>query len=276
MLRRLSILMSLVAWAAAAGVAAYVAWLRPMMRTWGVDPEERDLPLPGDDVVPAPTITETRGITIDATPAAVWPWLVQLGYGRAGWYSYDKLDVRVASADRILTGIPELKVGDTLPAWPGGGFRIEAVEPEKALVLYLDSEIAKAQAGSAAKAGRGDGGTRGDEQTPGGLKVAGGVGGTAMPEFKASWSFVLRPKEAGRTRLIERFRVWAPTPTPGQRMALPIMGLGVFLMTRKQMLGIKERVERTSGAPATGAPAKAEPEPTTEEGGSEVPVGAEA
>jgi hypothetical protein len=84
------------------------------------------------------------------------------------------------------------------------------------------------------------------------------MGGAAMPEFKATWAFVLEPVDGHRTRLLERFRVATPTPTPGQRFMLPLMGLGVFLMTRKQMLGIKDRAERWSVAPVTGKPAAAE------------------
>jgi hypothetical protein len=74
------------------------------------------------------------------------------------------------------------------------------------------------------------------------------MGGATMPEFRASWAIVLEPLGERRTRLVERFRVWTPLPTPAQRMGLPFMGYGVFLMTRKHMLGLKERAER-GGSP---------------------------
>jgi hypothetical protein len=75
------------------------------------------------------------------------------------------------------------------------------------------------------------------------------MGSMGMPEFKATWTFTLRPIDGSHTRVVERFRVWTPEPTVAQRMVLPFMGLGVFLMTRRQLMGIKERVEET---PARG------------------------
>ena len=81
------------------------------------------------------------------------------------------------------------------------------------------------------------------------MKVAGGMGGAAMPEFKASWVFVLEPTADGTgTRVIERLRAWTPEPSAPQKLALPMFGVGVFLMTRKQLLGLKERVERYAAA----------------------------
>src|SRR6185369_12325462 len=85
---------------------------------------------------------ETRGITIDAVVEDVWPWLMQLGYGRGGWYSYDKLDMKGHSATEILPEWQGLQVGDTVPTHPDGGFEVRALEPGRALVLYVDSEIA--------------------------------------------------------------------------------------------------------------------------------------
>jgi hypothetical protein len=65
-----------------------------------------------------------------------------------------------------------------------------------------------------------------------------------MPDFRASWAFVLEPAPGGGTRLVERLRVWTGQGGPAQRLGLPMFGLGVFLMTRKHMLGVKERAER--------------------------------
>ena len=91
-------------------------------------PDQASRRLPGDEIVPEPVAIETRGITIDAPPATVWPWLVQMGYGRAGWYSYDQLDQRGASADEIVPAWQELAVGDILPTHPGGGFEVAILE----------------------------------------------------------------------------------------------------------------------------------------------------
>jgi hypothetical protein len=232
MIRRvfLSLLLSVVATA----FIAYAVAIRPAQRKWGVDPDERISPLPGDDLVTEPNATDTRGITIEATPDKIWPWLVQMGFGRAGWYSYDRLDNEASSTWSILPEHQQLEVGGILPTHPGGGFRIEQIEAERALVLYLDSEIVAGQAGASENA---------EQKTSAGLKASGVMGGLAMPEFRASWTFALKPIDEQHTRLIERFRVLSPQAGPVQRVVLPIFGLGVFIMSRKQLLGIRERAE---------------------------------
>jgi hypothetical protein len=218
-------------------VVTAVVRLRELQRTWGIRPDDVMRPMPGDElVVPAP-IVETRSIDIDAPPDAVWPWLVQMGYERAGWYSYDRMDMRGSSADRILPEHQSLAAGDIVPTHPGGGFRVEEVEPGRSLVLYLDTPLVMSQAAA-----------QGDEATPAGLKAAGAMGEATMPEFRASWAFLLEPLSDHRTRLVERFRVWTPVPTPMQKLGLPLMGTGVFLMTRKHMLGLKERAEHGPAA----------------------------
>jgi len=75
-----------------AGVVAYARWLRPWQLTWGATPGEVSRSLPGDDLVPRPTFNATRAISIAAPAVEIWPWLVQVGLTRAGWYSYDLLD----------------------------------------------------------------------------------------------------------------------------------------------------------------------------------------
>jgi hypothetical protein len=71
-----------------------------------------------------------------------------------------------------------------------------------------------------------------------------------MPEeFAASWAFALEPLDDGRTRLIERFRVRFDGAAPGFRLIGPIMGFGVFVMVRRQLLGIRDRAEMTAVAP---------------------------
>ena len=144
----LSFLVSLIV----SGIATYLVVVRPMRRSWGIDPDEAARTLPGDDFVPAAGITDTRGISIDAAAEAVWPWLPQMGYDRAGWYSYDRLDNRGGSATRLMPEFGTLAVGDIVPTWPGGGFRVEAIDPGRSLVLYLDTDLANAQADEAAAA----------------------------------------------------------------------------------------------------------------------------
>jgi hypothetical protein len=225
---------------AGAAYAGYRLVVEPWWTTWGVDPGEAARPLPGDDVIPDGVTAQTRGITIDVPPAAVWPWLVQMGFGRAGWYSYDQVDMNHPSATTILPDHGTLQVGDVVPTHPGGGFVVKSVEPDHHLVLFMDTELAREQARSAAEA----------DPTPANLRMAGAFMEGAQPtEFAASWAFVLEPVDGGRTRLIERVRVaFGTSDKPWTRFTMPIMGFGVFLMMRKQMLGIRDRAEG-AGAP---------------------------
>ena len=132
--------------ASLAALAAYRQAIRPWYETWGVEPGDDERLLPGDELIATPTAGETRGITIDAPAAAIWPWLVQMGFGRAGWYSYDRLDMLGRSATAIEPAWQTISVGDTMPTWPGGGFEIAQVEPDHAIVLYLDDTIVARQA----------------------------------------------------------------------------------------------------------------------------------
>ncbi len=221
---------------ALAGVAGFAVGryrqLSHEQQTWGVDTAEAERELLGDDIVEDPVVVETRGVDIDAPPEAVWPWLVQMGYGRAGWYSFDQIDMDGKSAEVILDEFQELAEGDRVPTHPGGGFEVRTLRPNQALVLYLDTELVNA--------------TDEAESTPVGLQGAGALGEAAMSEFRATWAFILEPAPGERTRLIERMRLWADDSGRPQRLAMPFMGLGVFVMTRKHMLGLKERAGRAS------------------------------
>ena len=107
---------------AAAGFAAFVRLYRPWHLSWGATDEEVLSDLPGDRVVVQPTFNATRAITVDAPPEAVWPWIAQMGFGRAGWYSYDLLDnLGRHSADTIIPSLQDVQVGDLVPMGPGGG-----------------------------------------------------------------------------------------------------------------------------------------------------------
>lgn len=118
----------LVAVAATAAWTTYVRLLAPWHRRWGATTGEVQGPLPGDDLVPDGAAT-TRAITIAAPPAQVWPWLVQIGFGRAGWYSYDWIDNDGRpSATRVLRDLQGLAVGDRIPMTPDLGFVVVALD----------------------------------------------------------------------------------------------------------------------------------------------------
>ena len=226
-------------------VVAFILQLREQHQTWGVVARDAGKALAGDDIIADADIVETRTIMLEATPSAVWPWLVQMGYGRGGWYSYDRLDMEGSSADTVLPQFQDLAAGDLVPTHPGGGFVARVVDREKSLVLYLDSDLARSQL-EATVADRDTAPAMTEEHPPVGFHLAGALGGMSMPEFRTTWAFILEPDGDGsRTRLIERFRVKAADAGLAQKLSLPVMGLGVFAMTRKHMLGLKERAEGT-------------------------------
>ena len=211
---------------------------------WGVDPREAARALPGDDLLAAPTSVDTRGISIAAPPEAVWPWLPQMGYGRGGWYSYDVMDMRGKSADAIVPELQDLAAGDMVPTDPDGGFVVRSIDPGRSLVLGVDEAVLAARRSKAL------------EKVPAGLAASGKLLETSVPpQFAASWAFVVEPDGSGGTRLIERFSAWFGASTTGSRLTGPFMRFGLFVMMRRQMLGIRERAERLAreGGPQVAA-----------------------
>jgi hypothetical protein len=209
----------------ASALAAYVFYLRPRLARWGASASEVGRGLPGDDLVPQAPLQSTRAITIAATPETVWPWLVQLGYGRAGWYSYDFAEKAIGvgdfvdghSARRIVPELQQLAIGDVIRTDPAGGMEVVAAEPARTLVL---------EAGITAT---------GQHVPPASAQSAGA--------FHASWAFVLTPLPQGSCRLTTRFRCDYP-PRPAQwAFARLLLEPAVFVMERKLLLGIKQRAE---------------------------------
>ena len=216
---------------AAASGLAFVA-TRQWSKTWGVVPDEATKPLPGDDLVPDAQASDTRGITIEAAPARVWPWLARMGYNRGGWYSVDQLDMRAKSANRIVDEWQDLAVGDILPTYPGGGFQVKLLDPNRSLVLYGDPSTMQ-QPSDAER-----------QELPAGLAASSTFLAQTPSDFKASWAFVLEPIGPNRTRLIERMRYWGGEGTPASRAALSMLGFGAFVMMQRQMVGIRSRAEQ--------------------------------
>jgi hypothetical protein len=231
-------------------------------RTWGIDPLEAKKPLAGDELIPVPSAIETRSITIDAPPEAVWPWLAQMGFDRGGWYSYDQLDMRGTSSAKILPEYQAIAVGDIVPTSPTTGFVVREVQPGRALVLFSDTALVQSQAAAAAEAIKVS-----DQRVPAGLAASGAFLGRTPQEFAASWAFTLEPLDGGKTRLIERFRVRFDGAAPAFRLIGPVMGFGVFVMVRRQLLGIRERAELTAIAPAP-KPTEVKPAPIPANGRS--------
>lgn len=201
--------------------AAYFAVVRPWHTNWGATDEEIAMDLPGDDLVPEPDYVANHAVTIDAPAASVWPWLVQIGYNRAGWYSYDSLhramhvagsvDDPEGSATRIIPELQDLRVGESIRIQPGDepSFTVLTVDPPHTLLL-----------GS----GKGE------------LKVDPMMGGM-------TWAWVLSEIDAGTTRFIVRTRnVYSSNPVM-RGLYKAIIDPGGFIMERRTMLNIKDRAE---------------------------------
>lgn len=101
-------------------IGAYILWVRPVQLKWGATFIEINRPMPGDEMHGNPSFLATRGITIEDTPENIWPWLIQMGYGRAGFYGYDIIENLgssrgILSADVIIPEFQHFKVGDVVP-----------------------------------------------------------------------------------------------------------------------------------------------------------------
>jgi hypothetical protein len=109
-------------------------FIRPWALRWGATDDEAARAMKGDWIVPNPTFSATRTVEIDARPDQIWPWIVQMGVGRAGFYSYDWIDNnRTVSADRIIPEYQHPQAGDLVPTNTDGrrGFRIKGFEPNR-------------------------------------------------------------------------------------------------------------------------------------------------
>ena len=208
--------------AAAVGLYAFV--VRPWHLRWGAEDDEVQRGFPGDEFIPNPKLNTTHAVSIQASPSQVWPWLVQIGQGRGGFYSYDWLEnmagLGIHSANQILPEHQDLKVGDGIPLSPDGfDFPVAILEPEQALVLYGD--------------------TRQDAFAEEAVMKPGDY-------MTATWGFYLQEQPGGATRLVERWRAdWNESPL-NTVFYRAFLEPGAFLMQRKMLLGIKERAESAS------------------------------
>lgn len=182
-------------------------FLRSWYSKWGATDAEVQKNFPGDELVPNSRGGFTHAITVRASTAAVWPWLVQIGQGRGGFYSYELLEnmagCQIHNADRILPEFQQSEIGDMIGMHPkmGNPYEVNSIEPGRALVLLLKD---KTQIGS--------------------------------------WVFVLEEVDAKTTRLISRSRN-DYSRSLGNTLAFGIWGPISIVMDRKMLLGIKKRAE---------------------------------
>ena len=114
----------------------YLLVYRPWSLSWGATAEEVNRQMPGDDILEKPTFNATRAISIKASPEEIWPWIIQIGYKRAGFYSYDRLDNDgVHSSDIILPEYQGLEVGDLIPMSKGFYAVVTELDPYHSMVM---------------------------------------------------------------------------------------------------------------------------------------------
>jgi hypothetical protein len=201
-----------VAGVSAIGIAA-ATFARARQLRWGASAQECDASLPGDDLIVSPDLTATRAITVRASAVQVWPWIAQLGQGRGGFYSYDFLEnlagCDIHSADRVVPGWQDVKIGDTVKLAPAVGLDVAALEPGRSLVLR------------------------------GGVPI-----GDASPPYDFTWAWVLRDKPDGTSRLLVRER-YAYT-RPWARFIVEAAEAVSFVMSQKMLRGIRDRAEQVA------------------------------
>ena len=209
--------------AAAAFVAAYLAVVRPRLLRAGATAEEANGPYPGDGLIPGGTRSATMAATINAPRSRVWPWLVQMGTDRGGWYSWDRLDnFGSASARTIHPEWQDIAVGDYLAARPDGGqwWEVAALEPERFLGLRMSLDL------------------RGRPFDPAGQRP---------PYFTDSlWGFELKDAAGGRTRLVVS-GYWSIRPKWLQPiLSVLLLEPSHWVMQTRQFTNLKRRAESES------------------------------
>jgi len=214
-------------------------FLRRRRSHWGLDAETAARPYPGDDRIPNPAWSWTHGIELDAPPEQVWPWVAQIGQDKGGFYSYQFLENLVGcdiqNADRIHPEWATVSPGDELRLHPRAPtVPIVAVEPGRWFLAHADSKASK-------------------EETP---------AASALEWIAVSWLFFLEPLPGGRTRFISRFRSGYSGASLRQRLMYgPYLTESIgFVMDRRMLLGVKQRVEAERRRPSEltpGSPAEA-------------------
>ncbi|MDD7967977.1 SRPBCC family protein [Actinomycetospora lemnae] len=224
--------------ATAALMAVGYGALAHLGRTAGSTRAERQRALPGDDLCPDPQIVTTHAATIDAPPSRIWPWLVQMGWGRGQWYTARWVDrllfpANGPSADTLRPELQHLAVGDRIldgPPEAHCAFVVERLDPSRHLVLHSTEHL-----------------------PPGWAERWG-----AAIDF--SWAFVLEPVGADRTRFLfrtrARLRPWWVAALY-QAFVVP----ADLVMSRQMLRGVRARAEATTDAAVSPPPSFAAASP---------------
>ncbi|MCP4634541.1 MAG: hypothetical protein GY855_16555 [candidate division Zixibacteria bacterium] len=207
-----ALLMNFVAWIlfVLILIVFYFVWLREYQMNWGATTEEVNRYMAGDELLENPEFNATRAVEINATPDKIWPWIVQMGYSKGGFYGFDKLDNGGnPSATEIIPEYQNLNVGDSIASGEYQGklfnfIEVVSMEPEKSMLwVFIDT-----------------------------------------PWKDATWSWGLYKMDNGRTKLVSRLRKGYTFNSFQGIIAWSLADTIEILMMRTTLLGIKLRVER--------------------------------
>lgn len=207
------LLIAIGVWAVATTVYLLILW--PWMQFWGATDAEIHATLPGDDIVPNANLQTTKGVTVQASPESIYPWLLQIGVDRGGMYSYDWLEnlfgLNVHTTDQIVPAYQDVQVGDF---WrftpkdyalnPGPGLYVRQLIENEAVLLCF------------------------------------GLEGKPEETCFDTWQFVLVPQADGSTRLLLRSNMAFE-----QELPIKLTYFVQFIMERKMLLTLRERAEGT-------------------------------
>jgi hypothetical protein len=199
-----------------AALASLVGLALRLGRRSGVTDAEMRRALPGDDLLAHPQLITDRGVTINASAEEVWPWIVQMGYHRGGWYTNPRLDkllwhIDNPSLDHVEPAFQALGTGDTVPDGPPGTafFTVAALTPPHHIV-YMDAT------------------------------------GSHVPGVTFTWAFVLEPLAESSARLLVRARATGATGVVARLLLRLLLGPGDFVMINQTLRGIKARAQRVA------------------------------
>jgi hypothetical protein len=212
-------------------LGGYAFGVRPRLVRWGASDDEVRKPYPGSEIVPGATRSATMAVTIDAPPSQVWPWLVQMGYGRAGWYSWDHLDNwGHASAEDLHPEWQAIALGDRIPSMPDekAWWEVAALDPEKFLALRTSLDW------------------RGRPFDP----------RATHPRFytDSTWCWLLQELPESRTRVVVS-GYWDFRPRWLQRiLSFVFLEPSHWIMQTRQFANLKRLAERGTTGPDSGPP----------------------
>lgn len=216
---------------AAVGACTAVFFFRviqPVMCSFGTTAAERSAAWPADEWAGKKPGGFTQAVTVNAPPEKVWPWLVQVGCRRAGWYNIDQINALAAedyffdgkgSSRRIVPELQGLQTGDTIFLAPGMGFSVAELEPNRKLLLLSGDGAAVAAVNS---------------------------GAPMPPGYSAiSWLFALSELDGGRTRVVSRFRSGGASAGFVGDLLWSVVGTvgGAILQQPAMLYGLAERAE---------------------------------